>query len=385
MSLLALLALSSPVSASEVSALEALSAEETVTLEETSFTMEKPPRLPYVRCELLGMVWDGRRCVMPPCFPTGDDTVFLRQNANDLAGYHNETLANDYEVRGDSEITNEDAYEFLTVATDHLCADGSCDGAAQASYLFDQYGSLLGNSSEENLRQILQWDVEAGVISEDLGYTLLVLADDASSGLYSGEELQLRIDEMGAQSWKGADLDAVLTLQAVSRASYESWGGTAGKKIKPSNVVDGLTTVGCGLLAVATGHLEVLPAAGAFGGWASALYDNFFGRASKPSAIRWSAVSQRTTFSESVLIDGTVYQVQGSLSSKGGEVVLRDSKGMVLSGRAIKTTEELVDPASVLALREPTSGPRKIYIPIWTPWGIYIIVIEVKVDVVVIP
>lgn len=381
MSLL-LLALVSPVSAGEsfVTATEEQALFEEASTEELSTLKRPPSRIPYLACELMGMVWDGRRCVFPPCFPTTVAGDFLRQNANDLAAYHNEVLANDFEVRGDTEITTEDAAEFLTTATDALCADGSCDATEQASYLFEQYGGLLDNSAQKNLLQILQWDVEKGMISEQLGDELKLLAEDADSGLYSGEELQWRIEDLSVGRWDEQDMDAVLTLQAVSRASYQAWGGTTGAKIKPKNVVDGLTTLGCGLLAVATGQLEALPAAGAFGAWGSALYDNFFGRTAAPSTIRWNHVSSPVSFEESVLINDSVYTVQGNLSSKGGAVELRDSEGNLVSERAISTGEKLIDPAALEELSAAAAG-RKIYVPVWTPWGWYILVIEIDIKV----
>lgn len=295
---------------------------------------------------------------------------------------HNEVLANDYAIRGDTEITNDDAAEFLTTAADALCADGSCDAATISDAIFEQYGGLLNNSALENVAQILQWDVERGMISEDLGAQLQDLAKDVESGLYTADELQYRIEDLSLESWGERDLDAIYTLQATSRASYEAWGGTAGRKIPAKNVVDGLTTLGCGLLALSFGQAELLPAAASFGGWGSALYDNFFGRTTPPQAIRFEAIPSPISFEESVLINDSVYSVQGTISAKGGKVELRDADGNVVSGRAIKTTEKLLDPAALDELNAAAAG-RKIYIPIWTGFGWLIVTLEIRVSSVV--
>lgn len=170
---------------------------------------------PYLSCGSLEKAWDGQECV--GISSPGDD-------ANELASLHNAVLENDGQVREDSELTLEDTAEFLEVGAAFACADGACDAGEVSAILQEKASSFLEDGFEpvEDLGALLEATVKEGRLSADQADFLELLVEDAASGRYSDTELQARIEEE-VPTWENAR--AAREMLAVSRASYEYWGG----------------------------------------------------------------------------------------------------------------------------------------------------------------
>ncbi len=338
---------------------------------------ERPPWFtPYNFCHLMGMVWDGRRCRFPDCFPTTSSADFLGA-ANEVATNHNRILANDFEKRGDTEITEEDTREFLWTAAEYVC-DGDCDPARLAEETEARLAPLLedGFDAEQDLAQILEWDVEAGGMSPELADELNHLVADAVSGAWSEAELQARIeDDLAMRDWRGQDLETVLSLQAVSRASGDYWAGARGRP--NPRVVDAVAAVGWGILCFVAEQPWFSQYGTVVGSWASAQYMRQHVPQHRAETLRWEEIEGRYDFREDVEINGEIYSISGNFTRGGGVVSLVDSRGERLDARELDPGAEQDSVADAMA----RGGPRRIPVPIWTRWGFYIIWIYVDIHI----
>lgn len=306
-------------------------------------------------CERLQKAWDGSQCV-------GESKGM---DANEMALLHNAVLENDLQRREDTLLTVEDRSDFLAVAAAYVCEDGGCDADALRAASEAETEGLLADGFDpvEDLGQMLQKNVDAGTLSPDFAASLLELVVDADSGLYGDDELQWRIEAMQSKE----DAAALLTLQAVSRASYDYWGGE--QKRPGPNVIDAVATLVWSLSNPTFSGLG--PMVGAL---ASGLYEGVHPwHLHHLRAFSWETLPGTVMFSETLWEGGFV---EGSLDSTGGLVRLLDEKGEVRDERILDRATPLQPISSAPPSQNIAAKGRPLEIRIWIGGGWLVLIVQ---------
>lgn len=370
----------------------------TLSTDDTQLTVEEaeafifgprgcfPPPLLYVPCESMGKVWSPQACACVDAdLPTWK--VWLGMNPNDAAVLHNNVLANDLAVRGDAAMSVglEDMGIFLETGAAYIASQYPDQDPA---LLIEHGKSYLnpfvsdGVDLEKDSLAAVQQMVALGAISSELGAELQLITTASVRGEWSARETLDYVDNnLMLQPLSGNDLEAATTFQAVLHASYDFWDSARVNGAPGSNTVDALWTVAADMVGVATGDPFLILFAPVIGGYFSDIASHGIvqGSGTTGEELDWALVDSTVPFSETLTLNGELLTVDGTLGPDGASVLLRDINGAIIDEALIDPSGVALSGRGIITGEDGGSQAKVIIVPVFLPWGIYFIYIDIRV------